>query len=130
MKRQVTIIRIDPFKSTIARIPMLSGKSPAVGTREAKRILRCTHVGFRQLVELEPVPLMCAGRLDVEESMCGWRFAGSEATAGISFLFGRGPGGGMTDCPVDVAWVEKRIIWMHVEFDTGEGEYQAGEAAE
>lgn len=128
MKRQVSIIRIDPYRQAIARISMESGKSPAIGTRAAKRILKSDRVGFRQLVELDPIPLMCAGRLDVEQNMPGWRFAGSEETAGISFLFGQGPGGGMADVPVDVEWVRKRILWLECEYDEGEG--AKAEAAE
>lgn len=116
MKKQVAIIRIDPYRRTIARILMESGRSAAIGNRAAKRILKATHVGFRKVMELEPVALAVAGRLDVTETMPGWRFAGSEDTAGISFLFGQGDGGGMTDVPVDVDWVRKRIIWLECEY--------------
>lgn len=120
MKRSVSIIRINPERRTIAKIAMKSAKSHLTGTREAKRIIRADVIGMRQILDMGAAALMVAGRMDVTESMAGWRFPGSEETAGISFLFGRGVGGGVVDCPVDIDWVTKRIIWMQCEYDPGE----------
>lgn len=125
-KKLIKIIRIDPARRTIAAITMRAGKSPAVGTQEAKRIIGQKLVGFRELVAMEPTKLMVAGRLDVTESMPGWRIPGTEDTAGVSFLFGKGEGGGMTDVPVNLDWLRKRIIWMTSEYDAGD-EQEAAE---
>lgn len=129
MKNQITIIRIDPDKRTFARIPFRCGKN---AVPEVKRVLRAKTVGHYELcpigkIALKPgdpvsIPLMVAAGLDVEKDQRGWRLKGGSDTAGIGMLFGKGEGGGMVDCPVDVAWVEKMIVWLNAEDVEGAGD--------
>lgn len=114
-RRNIAIIRIDPFRKTVARLLMRVSDRHSV--REASRICRAPRVGHHHLLDVEGVPLMAAGGLDLDfdENMRGWRLKGSQSTAGYSFLFGRGPSGGMVPVPVDVDWVRQRIVWVEKE---------------
>ena len=118
MKNQITIIRIDPDKRTIARISFKCGRN---AVHEVKRILRAKTVGHYELTRVvlsaEEAPLIVAAGLDVDKEQRGWRLKGGENTAGVGMLFGKGPGGGMVDVPVDVAWVERMIVWLDGEDD-------------
>ena len=112
MKNQIRIIRIDPVRQNIVPMTIRIGKN-AVG--EVKRIVRAKRVGHHKLLERDGVPLVVAAGLDVDEAMKGWRLKGGEDTAGVGILFGTGANGGMIDCPVDVAWVKQRIVWLEGE---------------
>lgn len=134
MAKSIIIIRIDPVTRSIAKMKMPCGRD---ATREVRRILRAearAQIGWHRLVDIEekrltstvpdmrragatikvdagPTPLIAAGLLDVADSSSVWRLRGCEDHAGIGILFGQGSGGGMVDVPVDVAWVERRIVW-------------------
>lgn len=110
----ITIIRIDPDNRTIARMTMRAGKN---AVPEVRRILRAKTVGHYELADMAQgdavsTPLMVAAGTEVSEDMRGWRLKGGVDTAGIGMLFGKGPGGGMVNVPVDPAWVERMIVWL------------------
>jgi hypothetical protein len=134
MAKSIVIVRIDPAARSIARMKMACGRD---ATREVRRILRAASgaaIGWHKLIDVEekritskvpdmlragqtievdagPTPLIAAGLLDVDKAAQIWRLRGCETHAGIGILFGQGVGGGMVDVPVDVAWIERRIIW-------------------
>lgn len=118
LKQQVTVLRVDPDRRTIAPMRILVGKDaiPAF-----KKLCRSKRIGWHELMEVDEVKLSVASGLDVPEEQRMWRIRGAEENAGIGILFGQA-GAGMTDCPVKKEWLEKRIIWL-------EGEDVAGRAA-
>lgn len=118
LKKQVTVLRVDPDRRTIAPMRILVGKD-AIPT--IKKLCRAKRVGWHELLEVDDVKLTSAGGLDVPEEHRMWRIRGGEDNAGISILFGQA-GAGMTDCPVKKDWLEKRIQWL-------EGEDVAGRDA-
>jgi hypothetical protein len=105
-RNAVRIIRVDPVHRKIAQLLMKPSSLDAI------RVCRAAPVGYRQLLVIDEVPLMVAGGMDASPDNGGWRIGGSDNTAGISFLFGQGPGGGMVNVPVDQEWLEERIIWV------------------
>lgn len=134
MAKSIIIIRIDPATCSIAKMKMPCGRD---ATRDVRRILRAASgqaIGWHVLLDIEekrlvstvpdmkragaminvdagPTPLVAAGLLEVWEDAPSWRLRGCVSHAGIGILFGRGIGGGMIDVPVDVSWVERRIVW-------------------
>lgn len=112
----IQIIRIDPYKRSIAKIKFKCGRN---AVPEVKRILRAQTVGHQELQRVllsgNEAPLIVAAGLDIEKTEPGWRLRGGEVTVGISMLFGKGAGGGMIDVPVDVEWVKRSIVWVEGE---------------
>jgi hypothetical protein len=115
MSNTITIIRIDPNGRKIAAMLFKCGKN---AVPEVRRVLRAVKVGHYQAAVIgKPeaeggIPLMVAGGLDMPDEAPAWRLRGAQDTAGIGMLFGKGPNGGMIDVPVDVAWVEREIVWI------------------
>lgn len=138
MSKTIVIIRIDPAARSVARMRMECGRD---ATREVRRVLRAKSgqgIGWHRLIDVEekrlikfipdpadsmlkvkidagPTPLVAAGLFQLDPDLPGWRLRGCEGHAGIGILFGKGLGGGMVDVPVDVAWVERRIVWTTAE---------------
>lgn len=129
VNNKLSLLRVDPVNRIVASIVFRAGKN---ATPEVRRVTRSKRVGWRELLVVdhapvrrlnakgafemfEKTPLIVAGGLDVDEAMKGWRIRGGEDTAGIGLLFGQGEGGGMTDCPVDRAWLLDRIEWLEGE---------------
>jgi hypothetical protein len=114
--KTIKIIRVDPTAKIITAMNFrAAGPGPTI--RELKRIVRAkTEVGSRELLDVETAEGSCklivAGPQLVEDSVDAWRLKGGVDTAGVAVLFGASILGGMLDCPVDVAWVEKRIVWV------------------
>lgn len=109
MNQNINIIRINPEKQSVAAMSMRCGKN---AVPEIRRIVRAKEIGWRELIEVNGVVLVTSGGVNLGEDVPGWRILGGEDTAGISILFGKGPGGAMTHVPVDRAWVEKRVRWV------------------
>lgn len=121
-KANTAFIRIDPYKRTIARIRVKIGAN-AIGA--VRRLVRAHNIGRYQISHLErdgqPINVVCFAREDVDATMRGWRAKGNIDTAGISILAGEIPGAGLVDCPVDVAWVQRMIVWLdHEDVDDAE----------
>lgn len=130
MNLNITVIRVDPNSRIIAAIKKPFGRN---ATRGVAELVRAKEISPRQLLVIEekrlysyvpqpggrpPVmkdiggtPLVVAAGVATDEARPMWRLRGTEDTGGIGVLFGLGSGGGMIDCPVDVAWVEERIVW-------------------
>lgn len=117
MASDIIVIRIDPVKRAVARLMLHAPRSPAMVLRNVKRLARAKVVQAREIVAMDPVPLMLAAGMDIDETMPGWAMPGLDDTAGIGILFGRGPGGGMTDVPVSIDWVRKRVRWVDCPFE-------------
>lgn len=111
MKNRIVVIRIDPDRRAIARMTLKAGNS---ATKEVCRLLRAKSAAARVLLDVDGVHLMVAARAEVDDEMKGWRLLGSEDTAGVGLLYG-GAQNAMVDVPVDLAWVEQRIVWMEAE---------------
>ncbi len=135
MRLDLNLIRIDPAAHSVVLMKVRIGRN---ATREVARMLRAPaidRIGWRVLVEIEdkprmkpapdplnarrmimvpdgPTPLVAAGVLDLPDETPAWRLRGCESHAGIGLLFGQGGGGGMVDVPVDIEWVNKRILWL------------------
>jgi hypothetical protein len=116
--KHLTMIRIDPKNQAIAKIRKKVGKD---ATRLVAEIVRAKEVQAHQLISIGDTALIVAAAVSVEEGTHAWRIRGCEDTAGIGLLFGKGDGGGMIDCPVDIDWVKRRIKWIdpetHEEFN-------------
>lgn len=112
MKHDLILIRVEPVTRTIVPMRLRIGRD---ATRKMRQMLGAKsneQIGWRQLLDVENVPLIAAGLLDREDGVPTWRLQGaSEDHSGIGMLFGRGPGGGMVDAPVSREWVERRIVW-------------------
>lgn len=110
MARAVIIIKVDPNKRTIARMPMI----PSI--KGIRTLITTSKVGWRKLLEdVNGEILLCASKVDRDRGKEDkeWRIYGGENTAGIGILFGTLDRklDAMWNCPVDVAWLEKRIVW-------------------
>jgi hypothetical protein len=110
MAKAVIIIKVDPNKRTIARMPMI----PSI--KGIRTLITTSKVGWRKLLEdVNGEILLCASKVDRDRGKADkeWRIRGGENTAGIGILFGTLDKklDGMWHCPVDVAWVEARIVW-------------------
>ena len=106
------MIRIDPKTQAIAKIRKKVGKD---ATKLVRDIVRAREIQAHQLINIGDTALIVAAAVQVEEGTHAWRIRGCEDTAGIGLLFGKGPGGGMIDCPVDIDWVNRRIVWIEPE---------------
>lgn len=114
INKWVWIIRIDPETRAIAKIKLPAGKTPT--DVHAKRVCKAEKVGMREILRMTEETTLCVfGGLDLEPPQASFRFAGTDDTMGISFLGGKGPGGGLVDVPVNVEWVRKRIEWTRTE---------------
>jgi hypothetical protein len=132
MPRQIRVIRVDPVKQHFTPMLIEGGRDLA---RPIQRAIRAQQLGWRELCRIEetrlmgvrdkadgrgtetfdagPTPLIVAADAMAEMGTPGFRMRGqSESTAGISVLFGQGPGGGMIDCPVDVEWMNRHLVWL------------------
>jgi hypothetical protein len=127
MPKTVICIRVDPIRKSVTRIVV---KPSTAGMR---RLLGASELSARVL--LEDVGngdgLAVGSRVNVnrDHPFKEWRLRGGENTVGIGILFGlplvrtekeaRETGkpigtrlaGGMWHCPVDIAWVQRRIVW-------------------
>ncbi len=110
---QILVIKIDPDRRTVVKMLMRCGHD---ATPAVRRMLKVQDVGHYELTRIQKqhveIPLIVAAGTEVCEEMRGWRLRGGEDTAGIGLLFGKGPGGGMVSVPVDIAWVEREIVWL------------------
>lgn len=120
-KKLVKIIRIDPTTRAIAQITMPVTKRPT--DMHAKRVCRAEKVGMREILATDSGITLCmfAG-LDLEPPMDQWGFPGTDDALGIGFLAGKGPKGGLHDCPVDIEWVRKRIRFSRLEAEDDQRE--------
>jgi hypothetical protein len=106
----VIIIKIDPEKRKIARMsikPSVAGVRAVIGT---------ARIGHRVILDdVNGEKLLVAARTeqDPAKPRPEWRLRGTDNTAGTGFLFGtlNRRMDGMWHCPVDVAWVEREIVW-------------------
>lgn len=122
--KSVRIIRVDPYRRTIAAIQLRAVRD---ATPHIRRILRTNNIGSREILKVEDQPLMVVGGLDVDEAMQGWRLRGTDDTAGISIITGRDVNKGLViDAPVTVQWVKDRIQWLDGE-DVGARDERAAE---
>lgn len=122
LKGEITILRVNPENRAIATMSIRIGKD---ARPKVRKLCRAREVGDREIMRVDDMLLIVAGGLDVEEEMKGWRLKGGEDTAGISILYGRGPNGGMFDCPVDAKWLRDRIVWLDGEDIEGRDERAA-----
>lgn len=118
MAKSVIVIRIDPAAEAIAKLALHAPRNPNIVLRNVQRMVRAPVVQAREIVDMQPVPLMLAVGMDIAETMLGFRLPGMDEIAGIGILFGRGPNGGMVDVPVDVDWVRKRISWTECIYES------------
>lgn len=134
MSQSITIIRIDPVGRKVAKMLMKCGQNAVSEVRRILRAGRDDKIGWHKLTDIEevrltrrephpelqgltrevdvgPTPLVAAGKLNTDEAVAKWHLRGCEEHAGIGILFGQGLGGGMVNVPVDVAWINARIVW-------------------
>lgn len=111
IKKPVRMMRIDPLKRTVAAITVRIGKN---ASPELRRVCRCKSLGWREVTSVGDHVIAVVAPDQVEPEVGAWRLRGGDDTAGISLLFARGPGQGMTDLPneIDAQWVLDRIEWI------------------
>lgn len=112
MQRQISLLRINPDRRTVAQ---MRARVSFDATHFLRRVCRANRIGSHELLEVNDKMLVVVAGLDVDESMRGWKLRFGEDTGGTGVLFGRGPDGGMVDCPVDAKWVLERITWLEGE---------------
>lgn len=116
----VIVAKIIPLAQRI--VPMrLHGSNHAESIR---RQIGCKQIGWKRLLNIQledekggpiNIPLCVAADSAAPRDQPGFRLIGGETTAGISFLFGEGPGGGMVHCPVDLEWIQRHLRWATAE---------------
>lgn len=122
MAKSVRILRVDPYRRTIATMHLRGVRD---ATPQIRRLIRANNIGSRSLMRIDDTPLMVIGGLEVDEAMKGWRLPGGEDTAGIAILTGRKEKDGLLiDVPVSREWLLQRIQWMDGE-DVGGREARA-----
>lgn len=127
MAKTIVVILVNPAKRTVARLAI----KPSL--RAVRLLLGAAgEINARRLVaDVNGEDLFVGSRTNVarDHQFKEWRIRGGENTVGEGVLFGAftvrtaqharetgKPVGtkvydGMWNCPVDVAWVESRIVW-------------------
>lgn len=132
MSLQIRVIRIDPFKQTFTYM-VLSGKNLIAPVRRA---VRGSALGWKELLTLEetrmmgirqkannpaetetydagPTKLIVAANAEADDGLPGFRFlGGNDTTVGYAILFAKSITGTMADCPVDLTWLGRHLVWI------------------
>lgn len=132
MSKQITVIRINPVTRVVAAMlfrPSVEEICRVLRTRNPQTLKLCEIPRSWKMLtgdnagEMVSMWLSVATAVDVDPQGRRWRlnlesdneagFVPTAITIGIGLLFGLGfeGGVGMAPCPVDRAWVEKRIEW-------------------
>lgn len=110
MPQAIIVLKVDPIRRQITRMPMI----PSI--KGVRSLVKSYNIGWKRLLEdVDGEILLVAAKLDrdVKKLDKEWRLYGGDNTAGIGVMFGTMDRklDGMWHCPVDVAWVEQRIVW-------------------
>lgn len=126
MAKTIIVIKVEPIMRKIVRMPI---KPSLIGIRN---LLNSSKISARILLDdVNGEALIVGSRINVDpvHPFKEWRLRGGDNTVGVGVLFGtftirteqqsrewgRPIGAriaeGMWHCPVDVAWVERRIVW-------------------
>ena len=109
-KSKIFVIRIDPDRQTVAKIPFTVSPDsiPAV-----RRIVKAKdNVGFREIAQLHGRSILVAGELNQDRDVKEWRLLGGETHVGIGLLYSIKKDGGMVSAVCDVPWVRRHIQWL------------------
>lgn len=110
MSKPVVVIKIDPYRRRIARIPIkptTRGVASVLGPGNKRHRVILNDVNGEKLV------VGCRTNLDPDKPLPEWRIRGCDNFAGVGILFGSRDGSMdyMGHCPVDVAWVQRELVW-------------------
>jgi hypothetical protein len=110
MGKSIVIIKIDPLKRKIARMaikPTTRGVTSILGPGIKRHRVILDDVNGEKLI------VGCRVDRDEAKKEKEWRFRGCDNFAGVGILFGSRNRDMeyMGNCPVDVEWVEREIVW-------------------
>lgn len=111
MSQVIVILKVDPEKRRIVRMPI---KATTRGVRGVLGIGNLKHHVVMDEINGEKLIVGVRVGLPEDSGLAEWRIRGFDNYAGVGILFGSRDGGDMSymgNCPVDVAWAEKMIVW-------------------
>jgi hypothetical protein len=111
IKRNVRVIRINPFNRSIAAVMM---KTDLSAVRQKLQASADQELGTSEFM-LGGQTLSLIAKMQAPDGEPGFRFRGQEIhkeTAGLTVLVSYGPNNGLINCDVSIELIKREIVWV------------------